>query len=212
MTDFYYLNPVDDVRLESLLRMVTPTLNNIPYELALDLLRQSFTEFARRTKMLASTQSIQFQQDVLDYQLEAPEGYEIHSIRSAGYGNEIIHSVRPDYWYSCGRRRFSVISNSTLVLGTAPSTDSDDTFTIVSTVIPNERVMRIPREVSVAYGECIADGALARALVYKNKSWYDPNLAQMKKRDYYRAMGSAAALSLADRVEGNMDARMRRWV
>ena len=213
MSTFYYVNTPDEVKLESLLRHVMPTINNLPYELGLELVRQAFTEFARKTQMLASQQYLDFQRGVVDYEITAPTGYFTHMVREVGSGsNTIVGSITPHSWYVCGRYRFSVIGNNVLMLSAAPSTDEAGAFAVLTTVIPNESIVTIPREVSVAYGKCIADGALAEALLIKSKPWYDPNLAQQKKRDFYRGVQSAGALALMNRTSGTMTARTPRWV
>lgn len=203
----------DTVPLDSLLRHVIPTVNNLPYDLGVDLLRQAFTEFARRSEMLAANQEIFPQKDVEDYELIPPEGYEIYKIRSVGRGSsQPITQPNAHYWNTHWGIKFEVVSNKYVLMTESPNSDSDPAFYIVSTVIPNECMMRIPREVAVPFGARIAKGALAEALLYKNKPWYDPNLAVKMQREFDRGVASGGILNTMNRGGASMKARTRRWL
>ncbi len=189
-----------------------PVINNIPYELGVDLLRDSFREFAQRTQLLASMQLITTQKDVEDYEMLAPDGYEIYLIRDAGYTGNYVTLPQANYWYTSMGTRFSIVSNKYIVVKDIPSTDADTPFTVVMTLIPDECITRIPREISVPYGKLIAKGATAQALYFKNKPWYDPNLAGKMERDFNYGVNSGKNLQLTNRGASDMRMKGRRWV
>lgn len=202
----------DTVKLDTLLRHVMPVVNNLPYELGLDLLRDAYREFAQRTQLLASMQEIVSQKDVGDYELEVPEGYDIYLIRDVGYTGQYVTLPQANYWYTSLGTRFSIISNKYIVLKDIPSSDAQNPFSVIATVIPNECVTRIPREISVPYGSMIAKKATAQALYFKSKPWYDPNLAAKFEREFYVAVASGKALQLGNRGAADMRMKGRRWV
>ena len=80
--------------LTPLLRHVMPIVPELPHSMALDMLRQKYTDFARRTRLLQTEVKIPYQSGVRDYQLDAPDGYCIHAIM----GMEEPHSPNPWYW------------------------------------------------------------------------------------------------------------------
>lgn len=202
----------DTVQLDTLLRHVTPTINNLPYELGVDLLRQAFTEFCRRTEILSSLQEVQPQKDVSDYELIPPEGYEVYKVKEVSRGSSTISTPNAHYWYSGWGMQFAVIGTKYVVLRNSPNNDSDPPFNISFTVLPNECVTQIPREISIPYGRQLGLQALSTVLKFKSKPWYDPGLAAKFERDYYNAVQSGINLNLMNRGGSNMEARTKRWV
>lgn len=202
----------DTVGLDTLLRHVMPVVNNIPYELGVDLLRNSFTKFCQKTQLLATLQNLMPQADVADYELVAPDGYDVYLIREAGYSGQYITLPQANYWYVSYGTRFSIVSNKYIILKDIPQADSLNPFCVITTLVPNECVKRIPREISVPYGNDIAKGAIAEALMFKNKSWYDPNLAGKFERDFNVAINSGKNLQITNRGAADMRMKGRRWV
>lgn len=202
----------DTVPIDSLMRFVLPTVSSIPNALGVDLLRERFREFARRTEMLSIYPAIETQTDVTDYEIEAPDGYEIHKIREVNFKGGTVRLPQADYWYTLYGVNFAVVSNNRVVLRDTPRRDGEETFDIIATVIPNECITRIPREISVPYGKAIAAGALADALLYKDKSWYDPGLSRKKELDFELGVNSGKNLQLDNRGAADPRMRGRRWV
>ena len=201
----------DTVPLDSLLRHVLPTISNIPYELGVDLLRQAFTTFCRRTSMLAAEIQIVPQTDVVDYELTPPENYQVHIIRQAGFKQNFIDLPQPDFWYTCYGERFAIVGNKYIIFKTVPSANSMGFFQVVASVIPTECVTRIPREISVPFGQGIAKGALAEALLYKNKPWFDPGLSTKMMREFIAIISAGTSLNLMNRGGSSMAMRARPW-
>lgn len=206
-------NVNDNVKISTLLRHVIPTINNIPHDLGVDLLRQAATEFLRRTQLLAVQIEVPLQRGVVDYELQAPKDYEIHNIREAGHTGRMVHGP-PDYWCTSYGTKFKVVSNKYIVLGNEPSRDATerDPFYAVATVTPGECLQTLPREITVPYGRYIAKGALAEALMYKSKPWYDPNLAQKMERDFNIGVNAGKNLQIMNRGGSDMIMRGKRWV
>lgn len=202
----------DTVALDTLLRHFSPVINNIPYELGVELLRQGFIEFCRRTEFLTSQQELQPQKDVSDYELVPPEGYDVFKVKGVGRGPEFMVMPNVNYWYAGWGTNFYIIGTQYIVLRNSPSSDLDEPFAITMIVLPNECCVRIPREIAVAYGLTIAKHAIAAALLYKNKPWFDPNLSAKFERQFYNGVQSARNLVLMNRGAASTSARTRRWV
>lgn len=200
----------DAVKLDSLLRHVLPTVNNLPYELGVGMLREAYIKFATETECLAAQLTYTPQKDVADYELTPPEGYEIYKVR-IGEPQRGCPGQSPHYWCYAGERYY-MVGNKTLVLESVPSHDATEQSAILVTVIPTECATRIPREISVPFGESIAKGALAEALLLKNKAWYDPNLSSLMQREFGRGIQRAKNLNLTNRGAMPTVARGKRWV
>lgn len=185
-------------RLDSLLRHVAPIVPEVPYELAMDMLVQAYTEFARKTSLLVSHYKLPLQRDVREYLLEAPEGYEIYGILDAS--NYIDgYTVFPNYnrWYIGWGDRFRMEGNSAIVFEDSPSQDREKHIAL--RLLPTECATTIPREISVPYGKGIAMGALGDILDMPNKAWHNPRAAQAKKVEFYRTIQSGRNLQISNR-------------
>ncbi len=196
----------DTKQLDSLLRFVAPQVPQVPYEMALDMLRQAYTEFARKTQLLVAHADFPIQRGVRLYALEPPQGYEVFSVlRMDG------HHYRPipdkDYWFVGWGTRFRVIGNSYVEFRDAPSQDGGD-CDLAMHLLPNECATTIPSEVSVPYGKGIAMGALADMLDMAGQPWYNPRAAAQKRLEFNRAALSGRELSISNR--GATPAHMKR--
>jgi hypothetical protein len=185
--------------LENLLRFVVPYVPEIPYDLALDMLRQSYTEFARLTSLLVSHFDIPLQRDVRTYMLEPPEGYEVYGLlnMAEGYGTYLRYP-NPNTWCFSWGQRFRMLGNTILEFDQAPSRD-DIKRTIALHLLPTICADNIPTEISTPFGEAIAAGAQRRALEIPNKPWTNMQLAQLKRRDFARGALSGRNLHIANR-------------
>lgn len=202
----------DTVELGSLLRYVNPTVNTLPYENGVQLLRQAYQDFARRTEILGARQDIVLQKDVSDYEITPPDGYEFYKARGLEWGAEYFSMPNCDYWYTRWGARFAVIGTRYLLFRDTPSVDTTvEPFHFVFTVVPDECVTRIPREISVSFGEALGKRVLSEVLTYPNKSWTNPTLAMKKEREYNIAVQSARNLVLNNRGAASNTARTRRW-
>lgn len=185
-------------KLDSLLRHVAPSVPEIPYELALDMLRQKYTEFARRTSLLISHYELPLQRDVREYIIEAPEGYEVYGLLDA---SNYTHGymVFPNYnrWYIGWGDRFRMEGNTAIVFEHAPS--QDRAKCIALRLVPTECADTIPREISVPFGKGIAMGALGDILDMPNKPWYNPRASRDKHLEFNRTIQAGKNLQISDR-------------
>jgi hypothetical protein len=203
----------DTVPLDSLLRYVLPTIPALPNALGVDLLRDAWRDMMARTESLSSIINLDLQKDVDDYEITPPDGYVIHRIREVGYRGD-FKTRRPQahYWYTSYDVAYRVVSNNTIILRDMPSRDDPGAFQVRCALVPDECITRIPREVSIEYGKGIAAGAVAQALEYPTRPWYNPSLAAKKQKEYENAIRMAKNTTLDNRGGADQNMRGRRWV
>lgn len=202
----------DTVPLNQLLRHVLPKVGGIPYEVALDLLREAYKTFAKRASVLAYEQIFDFQKDVQDYLLTPPAGYEVYQVAGPDNTRSITNNPTPDFW---GRRigsAYSIVSNKYLVLRIAPSRDEVAALILTVLVVPNNNIDVIPTEIDTPFGQGIAFGAISEALLMKNKSWYDPQLSDKYERKFNQAIQAGKNLVMTNRQTGNNTLRPQQWL
>lgn len=194
----------ETVRLDGLMRHIMPYVPQVPPAFALDLLRQKYIEFARRTKFLASLITQDSQSGVRDYRLEAPKDYQIYSI----IGRQ-QHTHRADMWsvrfFSDLRQDFDVIDNNMIILRSCPAQDEIDGLKIWVTLIPKACISTIPVSIADPYGYDIAKGVIGELLHIPNKEWTNDGLSRRFELAYEKMLLSARAMAVSNRkVDSNM--------
>jgi hypothetical protein len=203
----------DTVPIDSLMRYVLPSIPALPNALGVDLLRDAWRTLMERSEYLSQIIALDVQKDVDDYQITPPEGYVIHRIREVGYrGDWKTRRPQAHYWYTSYDVRYRVVGNDTLILRDVPTYDEENAFQIRASLVPDECVARIPREVSVEYGAVIGKGAVAQALNYMGRPWYNPNLAMQKQREFEIGIRMCKNTMLDNRGGADQNMRGRRWV
>lgn len=187
------------VPLEDLMRFVATVIPTVPYEVGIEYLRQAYITFATKTRLLAYRQEITLQRDVHEYELQAPEGYEVFGIlqqspRDWGY----VQLPNVNRWFTYYGERVRLEGNTRIILENAPSVDNKG-FHVDLHLLPNECVNDIPREINTPYGRGIAKGALAELLMMPGKSWSSPRTADKYERDFHIACQSGLNLYLTNR-------------
>lgn len=200
--NFTSLNYIDSVPLNNLLRHVLPFVPQIPQAMALDLLRQKYIDFARRTRILCCELTQDYQSGVRDYYLTPPTDHEIYSIVGVEGGQYGY------YWYGQERvqfkTNFDVLDNNCIKLRNTPSVDTVNGLKVFVTLLPKECITYIPRSLSTPFGQKIGQGVIADALCIPNKEWTNPNLARKYELNYEKMLLSARALSVSNRkVDSN---------
>lgn len=183
--------------LENLLRFAAPEVPQIPYEVALDMVREAYTEFARKTRLLGVSLRLPIQRGVKDYELEVPDGYDIFAIKEDNNGRHCWREPSPHYWFSCYGYRYRMDGPDRLILADAPSRDGVN-FTVNAQVLPNDCVTEVPTGIAGPYGRAIAMGAVADMLEMPGKAWSDPRLAQTKRAKFNQACAQGRALDITD--------------
>lgn len=196
------------VALDGLLRHVMPLVPEIPYDLALDMMRQAYIEFARKTEILEYTQVIVKQKDVYDYKLECPEGYTVFSVKPER--GPLLRWSSPHYWFAAYGQRFRVASGY-LVFDRADSRDGVPTR-IKLGLLPEDCVEYIPSQLQSAYGKQIAMGAAADMLDMPNRGWYNPRAAAAKRVSYERAIAAAKVAVLTNNGAVAPTMKGSRWL
>ncbi len=200
--------------LTPLLRHLMPIVPELPHSMALDMLRQKYTDFARRTRILQTELPIQYQAGVRDYQLEAPDGYCIHMIM----GVEEPRSPNPWYWYGEGYGHFrqqlayDIIDNNIIRLRHTPSTDRPCGIRVLVVLLPLPSVSMAPTSILVPYGLPLARGVTADALLIPNKPWTNGELARVYAQQYERAVLNGRALAGSNRKVQSQDMKPVRIV
>lgn len=197
------LDYMDSVPLQNMLRHVLPYVPELPQAMALDMLRQKYIDFARRTRLLCAEMVMDYQSGVRDYYLEPPEDHQVYSIIG-------VHSHTGDglYWYGferdVWRKNFNVVDNNCIVLHNTPSVDRKGGLRVFATLLPKACINYMPSSIMLPFGRNIGRGVVADALCIPNKEWTNPNLARKYELDYERMLLSARALSSANRkVDAN---------
>lgn len=189
--------------LEGLLRHVAFIVPELPHDLAMDMLRQAYIEFARRSSMLIAEVEVYVQKGVREYILEAPHGYDIFAIKNAQFRWSIspdhFYYPNPHRWYYSHGNRYYIRSNNEIVFFEAPSCDGKKPHIFYAAVIPNECATDIPDEIAGPYGKGIAQKVVADALCIPNKPWTNPGLSQRYERDFNRTVMAAKNLALTNR-------------
>ena len=171
----------------------------IPYAVALDLVRQRYIEFARKSGLIVGYQELPIQREVKNYALEAPDGYEVFAVKGAGHPDGWAwHRSNAHHWFSLWGYRFWVRDNCEVIFDTAPSNDESDRYVLL-TLLPSPCADTILSSVATPYGQGIAAGAIADALDMPNKAWTNPNLATKFERTFYRACAAAKNLAITNR-------------
>lgn len=199
--------PEANVALTSLLRHVAPSVPQIPHDMALDMLRQAYIEFARRTSMLEYCHEFHAQKGVKEYRLDVPTGYEMFALKSPEEGRGIppfdIVYPTPDRWYFGWGRRFRIESaqgSQWLIYREAPTTDCErHKRKLRLSIIPNECVDSMPQEIATPYGKGIAAGAKAEAFGMPKQSWSDAQAQRRFELEFNRTVLAGKNLMLTNR-------------
>lgn len=193
------LNDTDTMPLDSILRHVAIHVPEIPYVVALDMVRERYIELARKSGLIVAYTELPIQREVQNYFIEAPEEYEVFAVRGAGHpvgwkwSNADAH-----HWFAAWGYRFYVKDNKEVIFQVAPSNDESDRFLLL-TVIPGPCCASIPVSVATPYGKGIGAGAVADALRMPNKPWTNPELAKEYERKFNRDVLSARNLAITNR-------------
>lgn len=205
-----FVDTSDTTKLDTLLRFAAPEVPEVPYEVALDMLRQAYTMFARKSCLLGANIRLPIQKDVKSYELEVPHGYEIYSIQHIDdcrvFGRVIWTQPSPHFWFTGWGYRFRMLGNNVIEFFDAPTKD-DESRSLTVCVLPTECATTIPRAVSVPFGRGIAMGAVAYMLDIPNKAWTNPRTAQSKLLTFNRAAADGRAVFLTDHGAKPMDFR-----
>ena len=202
----------DVIGLDSLLRHVIPEVPEVPHDMALDRIRQSYTEFARKTLLITYRQTQDYQTDVHDYFLTPPDGYEVYQVlglESPGYRYV-------DYWQG-GRvglwnTKLDVIDNKVLYLHRSPSVDTENGLHIFMQVLPGRCCNTIPNSIDVPFGYGIAKGALASLQRIPGKPWTNLGISRANELEFNRIVLAGKNLAMTNRKFGGIIARGRRVV
>lgn len=197
--DFSETCPIDN-----LLRHIMPMVPKVPPAYALNVLRQKYINFARRTRFLASLLIQDSQSGVRDYRLVPPTDYQVYSIIGRQQYN---HKV--DTWgarfFSDLHLDFDVVDNNMIVLHNCPAQDEINGLKVWVTLIPKPCISTIPINIADPFGYDIAKGVIGELLHVPDKQWTNDGLARRFELDYERMLLSARALAISNRkVDSNM--------
>lgn len=184
-------------QLDTLLRFVAPEVPQVPYEMALDMVREAYKEFARKSRLLGAVISLPIQRGVIDYDLDVPDGYDLFAVKVGSHDRYCWREPSPHYWYNCCGYRYRMDGNSRVILADAPSRDGT-TFDLTVQVIPSDCAVEIPVAIAGPYGRGIAMGAVADMLEMPGKAWTNPRLAQMKRSRFNNTCAQGRALDITD--------------
>lgn len=193
------INDATEIPLDSLLRHVAVMVPEIPYDVALDMVRQRYIELARKSGTLQWYYELPLQRGVNNYFIEPPPGYAVYGIKGMGDPvTQFWHYWNPNYWNIWWGYRMRAVSEKQILFETAPSCDERGRF-ILLTLIPSDCTAVIPSSVAGPWGRGIAAGAVATALLMPSRAWSNPNLAHKHEQDFNRAVMGARNLVITER-------------
>ena len=200
------------VPLASLLRHIMPVIPQLPHDMVLDRVRQSYTEFARRTGLVVAKLTQDYQAGVNDYALVPPTGYEVYSvvgIESPGY--RFV-----DYWrgdnFGLWNTRFDVVDNKSIYIRSAPSVDQADGLTVYVVLLPTPCTDMIPESIATPYGKGITEGVLAELMLIPNKPYTSPGIARIHQLEFNKIILAGKHLAETNRKQGPLRAKRIRVV
>lgn len=187
----------DTIPLTNLLRHILPAAPRTPQAMALDLIRQKYIDFARRSRLLCYGATNNIQAGVVDYYIDAPEDYEIYSSIGREVGNS-WYSNTPNYVQD-----FDVIDSNAVQLRWVPSVDDANGLKLWVTLIPKECINSMPRSIATPFGKQIAMAACSDMLYLPSNKDSDPRIARKYELDYEKMLLSARALATSNRKIGS---------
>lgn len=192
-------NAEDTVPLDSLLRHVVVAIPDVPYEVALDMLRQRYTELCRKSGILSYEYELPIQRGVDNYFLLPPEGYEVYRITGIAtpYPSAFV-GPSPHRWFAYWGYEFNIIENKQVVFRVAPSRDEKGR-TIWLGLLPTPCVSDIPSSIATLFGRALAEGVIADILMLPNRPYTNPELARRYERSYNIGVMAARNMMITER-------------
>jgi hypothetical protein len=210
------------VPLDTMLPSLLMRVPQIPYEIAVDMLRIKYMEFVRRTGNIRWQLLVNTQAGVRRYPLPIPDGYFLFSIPSvrftiAGQPGQYYQTLpNPNLWQNWqGMYRgthYCIDQTNHFVLDVAPKQETQLWVVRVNAqLVPRTDCQMMPADVQAAYGDDIAAGAAGEAMNNRQKPWYDPGNSVRMTKQFYAAVGDARANVERDK-QGAAYMRTRRWI
>ena len=197
------------VSLESLMRHVAPVVPAVPHDYGMELIRQAYIEFCRRTRLVQAQFTYDYQKGVTDYEIVPPDGYEVF----------FIEEINSPSWKAMDRwdiynskSKFEVIDNAGIRLNSVPSVDVEEGLKIRAVLLPNNTCSYIYSSIDTPYGKGIAAKAVADLVGMPDKPWHQPGSVPKYEREFGRAVASGKALASSGRKAGPIEFRRVRVV
>ena len=203
------------VPLDSLLPSVLMRVSAIPYDLAVQMLRVKYNEFARKVGNVRMALPVYVQKVVHRYPLPIPCGYFLHSVRAISFGRrDGFRFALPDYWRGWNGmyrgQRYRLDETNALVLDMEPKQDEEHPIRVHVQLVPDADVQDMPADMAAMYGDAIAAGVAGEAMNIRVKPWYDPGNSVRVMKLFYQAITDARANAERGKL-GTAYMRARRW-
>lgn len=203
------------VPLDSMLPSVLMRVPAVPYTLAVKMLRDKYSEFARKTGNIRRVLRIDVQKGVHRYPLPVPAGYFLFSVRQIEFGRRHGYRIAlPDYWRGWNgmyrNQRYRLDETDALVLDMEPKQDEEHPILVHVQLIPGLDAQDMPADMFSTYGDDIAAGAAGEAMNQRGKPWYDPGNSVRVMKLFYRAINDARARMERGKLSMTY-MRARRW-
>jgi hypothetical protein len=204
------------VPLDSLLPSVLMRVSAIPYDLAVQMLRVKYNEFARKVGNVRMMLRIDVQKGVNRYPLPIPPGYFLHTVKAISFGRHHrgYRMALPDYWRGWNGmyrgQRYSIDESNALVLDMEPKRDEEQPIRVHVQLVPDADCLHMPADMAAMYGDAIAAGVAGEAMNIRGKPWYDPGNSVRVMKLFYQAITDARANAERDKL-GVAYMRTRRW-
>lgn len=190
--------------LDVLLRHVMPYTPGLPHDMALDLVREAYKLFARRTGFLVHKCVIDSQANVRQYPLVVPEGYSVFTILGR-------KSLPASAWWFGDRpvflTDFEVLDNTLIEFRHGYTKDEIGGIEVYVVLIPTDCCDTIPLSLEEPYGRGIAYGAIAEAMRLPNRPFTSLKLADLMELRFNRNNANAKAVAVRNRKVGGLMAK-----
>lgn len=200
------------VRLDSLMRHMIPFVVGLPHPIALNMLRESYKDFAQRSGILEYNYSLDLFSGVQEYDIECMEGYLIFNTKEVFVNGTKLWSVLTSKNYRCGGISFVMPKPNRFFLFSTPSKNVEGGAQFIFSLVPDDCAINIPSEIATIWGEAIAYGAMSRAFGIPKQAWTDPREAKKYEMLYRQRTQEARALVNSRYSSGSVHAVGMRWI
>lgn len=158
---------------------IAPYVKGAPDVLMAHTARLAAIEFARDTGIITRDIFISTQAGVQDYPLEIDDCYSVVLIRAVCVDCKPLKIIRDSSCTSQCLRGYRYVAPRDLYIYPAPDSDGCDNIRVTATVIPGQDSCEVDPILYNEFAELIGEAAVARLLMMKMASWYDPKNAQI---------------------------------
>lgn len=208
---------------DQLLPYLLPEVPGVPDSLATQAIMRTANDFCWETGVWNEIQDpIAVQDNVNEYQIDAPSGAQVVTIKSIWMVNrelvpvtmERLQELIPNWQESKGSDPAyynSAADYSTVRIFPIPYGANGAKMTIRAVYTPDQFGTTLPKFLADTFLDEILAGAKARLMIMPGKSWSNPQLAGVNQLMYAEGVVKAKVYIAHDKVAGNVRVRPVRF-